>query len=143
MYPGDGNETIRDSAHGKEPVRGREKKWVYWLMEHFQNDYGLLCSEWEILWWWLSFCFTSFCYVLNLIFGFGFVISLSIEIVCEHWYYSKRMRFAFVSKSLLLNSSVINSFSNGCITPYHCGIIHSFSGWVSLWLISIAYPTQQ
>ncbi len=66
----------------------------------------------------------------NLIFGFGLVIRSSIEIYCEHWFYSKGMPSAFVSKSLLTNSSFIDSFSDVCTTPspLHCGIIYSFFG---------------
>ena len=81
----------------------------------------------------LPFYFTSFCQALNLIFGFGLVISLSVEIFCEHWFYSKGMQSAFVSKSLLTNSSFIDSFSDVCTTPSpsHCGIIYSFFGSIS------------
>ena len=86
------------------------------------------------------FHFTSFCYVLNLIFGFGFVIIWIIEIFCEHWYYSKRMPSAFVSKSLLTNSSIINSFSDGCITPSR---YYSVTFWYYLFIfqLSIINPT--
>ena len=58
------------------------------------------------------FIFTSFCYVLKLIFGFRFVFSWRIEIFCEHCYYSKQMLSTFVIKYLLTNSSIIDYFSD-------------------------------
>ena len=90
-----------------------------------------ICYKWLL--WVMEGIVLFFILVLNLIFGFGFVISWSKEIFCDHWFYSKGMLSAFVSKSLLTNSSVINFFSDVCITLSlsHCGIIYLFFGWIS------------